>query len=119
MAAAWRLRLELMLHLLEQAPLRHDQFAQVTDVIAGGNRHRANRQGHRRCARCGAALPPSIATPSFRRCAGLALSIKQCSYLTPFYRNHRFTRQDSQTRQRIRMLGRLTLRVTLDNQNVC
>ena len=61
MAAAWRLRLELMLHLLEQAPLRCDQFAQVTEVIAGGNRHQ--RTGRR----CGAALHPSVATPSFRR----------------------------------------------------
>tara|TARA_B100000780_G_scaffold158199_1_gene110644 strand:- start:244 stop:510 length:267 start_codon:yes stop_codon:yes gene_type:complete len=88
MAAAWRLRLELMLHLLEQAPLRRDQFAQVTDVIAGGNRHQCEHTGHRRCARCGAALPPSIATPwphfgGWLSCAELALSMKQCNSLTP------------------------------------
>ena len=97
MAAAWRLRLELMLHLLEQAPLRCDQFAQVTDVIAGGNRHQCERTGRR----CGAALHPSQ-RPHFGgwvSCAGLALSMKQCSSLPPFYRKHRFTRQDSQDKK--------------------
>ena len=58
MAAAWRLRLELMLHLLEQAPLRCDQFAQVTDVIAGANRHQ--------CEQGDAAVPPSL-HPSIHR----------------------------------------------------
>ena len=117
MAAAWRLvglRLELMLHLLEQAPLRCDQFAQVTDVIAGGNRHQCERTGRR----CGAALHPSQ-RPHFGgwvSCAGLALSMKQCSSLPPFYRKHRFTRQDSQDNEHECSVAFLTL---LDNQNVC
>ena len=133
MAAAWRLvglRLELMLHLLEQAPLRCDQFAQVTEVIAEGNRHQCERTGRR----CGAALHPSIATPSFWRLgvvcrASPFLAMKQCSSLLPF-RKHRFTRQDSQDNEHECSVLRTNtppahrvrawcVRVTLDDQNVC
>eukprot|EP00964_Phaeocystis_antarctica_P101462 scaffold66929_cov29-Phaeocystis_antarctica.AAC.3 len=45
--------------------------------------------------------------------------MKHCSSLPPFYRKHRFTRQDSQATTNTNARFFLTLRVTLDNQNVC
>lgn len=106
-------------HLLEQAPLRCDQFAQVTntDVIAGGNRHQCERTGRR----CGAALHPSQ-RPHFGGwvlCAGLALSMKQCSSLPPFYRKHRFTRQDSQDNEHECSVAFLTLLISTTKTSVC